>query len=127
MGPSLPQVVKGDGSLWRLFEQECYSYEPGTGLGLPPHMQSSGRSATARRSCVSDEHYFPTLLAVAGRQNEVGAGPRGVPDSGPCARGCVPQGPLVVQSLRPGATRPGVVTPPTPLGHAAHRRAARER
>lgn len=67
------QVVRRDDSLWRLFEQECYSYEPGGGLPLPPYMRAVGRSASARRSCVSDEHYFPTLLAVAGLQNEVGA------------------------------------------------------
>uniref|UniRef100_A0A1D1ZSR7 Uncharacterized protein n=2 Tax=Auxenochlorella protothecoides TaxID=3075 RepID=A0A1D1ZSR7_AUXPR len=64
------EVVRRDDSLWRLFEQECYSYEPGGGLPLPPYMRAVGRSASARRSCVSDEHYFPTLLAVAGLQNE---------------------------------------------------------
>ena len=64
------QLVAGDDRLWRIFQQECYSYVPGQVL-LPPYLAHLWRPGLPDRNCISDEHYVATLLALHARDNEV--------------------------------------------------------
>ncbi|GAB4813874.1 hypothetical protein N2152v2_000920 [Parachlorella kessleri] len=63
------QLVAGDDQLWRIFQQECYSYVPGKVL-LPPYLAHLWRPELPDRNCISDEHYVATLLSLHGRDNE---------------------------------------------------------
>jgi hypothetical protein len=58
-------LVAADARLAPRFERECYSYLPPR-LPRPPYVAAQNRS-WVHRTCVSDEHYVPTLLAVHGQ------------------------------------------------------------
>ncbi|KAI3434431.1 hypothetical protein D9Q98_002508 [Chlorella vulgaris] len=59
------QLVVADRQLAPRFERECYSYFPPK-IGQPPYVAAQQRQWVPR-TCVSDEHYVPTLLAVHGQ------------------------------------------------------------
>ncbi|KAK9862348.1 hypothetical protein WJX84_002596 [Apatococcus fuscideae] len=55
-----------------LFEEHCYSYLPGRDLPVPAKVQVllEQNITVQRRTCVADEHYVPTLLAMHGLDSE---------------------------------------------------------
>ncbi|PSC74716.1 Transcription initiation factor TFIID subunit 13 [Micractinium conductrix] len=62
------QLVATDRRLALRFERECYSYFPPI-MVRPPYVVAQNRT-WVHRSCISDEHYIPTLLAVHGKDEE---------------------------------------------------------
>ncbi|KAK9831707.1 hypothetical protein WJX74_006651 [Apatococcus lobatus] len=55
-----------------LFEEHCYSYLPGRDLPIPAKVQAllEQNITVERRTCVADEHYVPTLMAMHGLDDE---------------------------------------------------------
>ncbi|KAK9812629.1 hypothetical protein WJX72_000912 [[Myrmecia] bisecta] len=67
-------VIAADQHVAPRFEAECYSYLPGRddGLPVPPVVQQllDANLTVAMRTCISDEHYVPTVLAMHGFDDE---------------------------------------------------------
>ncbi|KAL4439715.1 hypothetical protein ABPG75_002716 [Micractinium tetrahymenae] len=62
------ELVAADRHLAPRFERECYSYLPPV-MVRPAYVVAQNRT-WVHRSCISDEHYIPTLLAIHGRDQE---------------------------------------------------------